>query len=441
MLALASALVTGSTLVSSSAPASLTYEDLASVPQLGGPELSPDGKQFALVRDGQIVLAPADGGWPATLTTTAGGKSDLAWSPDGTTIAFVSGGSVWTVSAGGGSPTRLTDGRGGGGDPRSAADRQPVWSPDGQWLLYESGRRGNTDLLVISRDGLTSHVLISTDADEGAAAWSPNGARIAYVERSPAHFSGRLLLADVDQVSGRVRGAPRERLVAPADRGGGWSIGRPAWSPDSTQLALVLQDSGWDHVYLLPVKDGPPRAITRGEFEADSPVFSPDGTSIAVTSNEANLEERHIWIVPTAGGKSKRLTSPTVGVESAPQWSPDGRQLYFTRSTPLEPAGLFVTAVAGGDVARGVIRSRVLNFERAGLKPPVEVQFKSRDGLEISALLYSPATSSSSGTKPPAILWIHGGPEGQDLLESRGDRKSTRLNSSHLAVSRMPSSA
>jgi dipeptidyl aminopeptidase/acylaminoacyl peptidase len=414
-LALASVIAAGPAFASPGL-STLTYEDLASVPQLGGPELSPDGKQFALVRDGQIVLAPADGGWPTTLTTTVGGKSDLVWSPDGTTIAFVSAGSIWTVSAGGGSPTRLTDGRGGGGDPRSAADRQPAWSPNGQWILYESGRRGNSDLLLISRDGLTSQFLISTDADEGAAAWSPDGATIAYVERSPAHFSGRLLLADVDQVDGRVRGTPRERLVAPADRGGGWSIGRPTWSPDSSQLALVLQDSGWDHVYLLPVKDGPPRAITRGAFEAGSPVFSPDGGSIAVASNEANLEERHIWIVPAAGGHAKRLTSPTVGVESAPQWSPDGRQLYFTRSTPLEPAGLFVTAVAGSDLARGVIRTRVLNFERAGLKAPVEVQFKSRDGLEISALLYSPATSSSGGTKPPAILWIHGGPESQDVL-------------------------
>lgn len=42
--------------------ARLTLEDLVSVPTTGNPVLSPDGKQFALVRDGQIALMPSDGG-------------------------------------------------------------------------------------------------------------------------------------------------------------------------------------------------------------------------------------------------------------------------------------------------------------------------------------------------------------------------------------------
>ena len=73
ILALAGVIATGPAMASAPGPSTLTCEDLVSVPQLGGPELSPDGKQFALVRDGQIVLAPADGGWPATLTTTGTG--------------------------------------------------------------------------------------------------------------------------------------------------------------------------------------------------------------------------------------------------------------------------------------------------------------------------------------------------------------------------------
>ena len=300
----------------SKARAELTYEDLASVPQLGAPVLSPDGKQFALIRDGQIVLAPADGTWPVTLTSRTGGKSGLAWSPGGDAIAFVSGGHIWVVPSAGGQPLRLTDGTPGAGDPRSAADRQPAWSPDGKWLLFESGRRGNADLRVVSRDGLTSHFATSTDTDEAAAAWSPDGRRIAYVERSPEHFSGRLL--DLDPSTARPLGEPRERYVAKADRGGGWSIDRPVWSPDGSQLAVVLQESGWDHLYLLPATGGPARALTQGSYEAGAPVFSPDGKAIAFTSNQSNLEERHIWIVPAGGGPARRLTKPIVGVESAP---------------------------------------------------------------------------------------------------------------------------
>ena len=396
----------------------ITYEDLASVPQLGAPVLSPDGRQLALVRDGQIALAPADGGWPSALTTTPGGKSAPDWSADGTSLAYVSDGSIWVVAAAGGQPVRVTDGKPGSGDPRTAADRQPQWSPKGRWILLETGRRGNADLVVVSDDGLSSSYITSAPADEGSALWAPDGRSIAYVERSPEHFSGRLLVVNINPQTGRAEGAPRELYAAKDDRGGGWSIARPAWSPDGTQLAVVLQESGWDHVYLVPAKGGAPRRLTDGEFEDGTPVFSPDGKWIAITSNRANLEEQHIWLVPAAGGGApKRLTPPSLGpgVESNPQWTPDSLRLYFTRATPRSPASLFSAPAAGNESPRAVIQQRALNVERAGFPLPEEVHFKSKDGTDIAGLLYKPL-EAEAGAKPPAILWIHGGPEGQDVF-------------------------
>jgi dipeptidyl aminopeptidase/acylaminoacyl peptidase len=412
----------------------ITFEDLASIGSLGAPALSPDGRELALVQEGQIVLVPADGGWPSPLTTTVGGKSGVAWSPDGRSIAFVSEGSIWVVPTAGGAPTRVTDSRPGRGDPRAASDRQPQWSPDGAWILFETGRRGNNDVAVVSADGLTTNIITTTDADESAAAWSPDGKQIAYVERTLEHFSGRLLIVPIDPATGRTTGTPRELYVAKDDRGGGWSIRRPVWSPDGKQLAVVLQDSGWDQIYLLPAAGGAPHRLTQGEFEDGDPTFSPDGRALAITSNRANLEEQHIWIVPLDGSQPRRLTPATVGVESNPQWSPDGQRVYFSRSTPLEPTSVFVAAVAAktSDAApRAVLRVRARNFECAGFSAPEEVHYKSKDGVDIAALLYKPtprtkvsetgaaasaASSATSAQKPPAILWIHGGPEGQDVF-------------------------
>jgi hypothetical protein len=59
----------------------LTLDDLVSVEGIGETALSPDGKTFAMTRNGQIVLMPADGGWLVTLTSSTGGKSGLSWSP------------------------------------------------------------------------------------------------------------------------------------------------------------------------------------------------------------------------------------------------------------------------------------------------------------------------------------------------------------------------
>src|SRR5215813_4309687 len=81
-----------------------TLEDLLSVEAIGETALSPDGKTFAMMRNGQIVLMPSDGGWPVTLTSTPGGKSGLNWSPDGRMLAYASQGGIWVVPSAGGPP-------------------------------------------------------------------------------------------------------------------------------------------------------------------------------------------------------------------------------------------------------------------------------------------------------------------------------------------------
>lgn len=395
-------------------PVRLSLEDLVDTQGLGPVALSPDGRQFAIVRSGQIELVSSEGGWPTVLTSTEGGKQGPKWSPDGGSLAFVSEGALWRVSVTGGQPVRLTEGRKGGGDPRTAADRDPQWSPDGKWILFETGRRGNSDLGIVSKDGLTTSLLTSSPADEGSAVWSPDGTRIAYVERSPEHFSGRLLVAEFDSAAGRFKSDPKAVYSAKEDRGGGWSIRRPEWTPDSKALAVVLQESGWDKVYLLSADGGAPQAITNGESEDESPVFSPDGKQIAFVSNRNNPEERRIWIADADGGHPRALARVGAGIDGDPIWSPDGKRIFFLHSSSFEPSSLAVASTQE-DSARELIHTQPVNFSNTGLTPPEVVRYKSKDGLEIAAILYKPLNYSSSKTYP-AILWIHGGPEGQDNL-------------------------
>lgn len=394
----------------------LTLEDLASAEGLSAPALSPDGREFALVRDKQIVLVPAEGGWPAALTTTSGAKSGLDWSPDGRALAFSADGAIWSVPSAGGAPVRLTEGRAGAGDPRRAGDRVPTWSPSGRWILFETGRRGNVDLATVSADGLTVNLLTSGEADEGTASWSPDGTRIAYVERSEDHFSGRLRVAEFDDATGHVKGEPRILYEARADRGGGWSLRRPAWSRDGRSLVLGLQDSGWDKLYLIPAAGGPPRALTEGDGEDGDPAFSPDGKWIAFVSNRGALEERHVWVVSATGGAAQRLAPGSRGtLEWDPQWSADGTQVYFLRAAAFEPAGLATAAANGKGEAKLLVRTQPRNFAATGLAAPEVVRYKGKDGLALAAILNRPA-GFKAGTRYPAVLWIHGGPEGQDTL-------------------------
>jgi dipeptidyl aminopeptidase/acylaminoacyl peptidase len=395
-----------------------SLEDLVSVEAIGESALSPDGKTFAMTRNGQIVLMPSDGGWPVTLTSTAGAKSGLNWSPDGRTLAYASQGGIWVVPSAGGTPKRLTNAAAGPGDPRQSSDRAPQWSPKGRWILFETGRRGHDNLMVVSEDGMVNNYLTAGSADEEAPSWSPDGTRISYTQRAPDYFSGKLDVLKFDPSNGQAAGDPLTLYTSPTDRGGGWSIRKAQWSPDGRTLAVVLQDSGWDNIYFIPASGGAPKAITHGEFEDVNPVFSPDGKSLAVVSSRKNLEEAGIWIVPLDGSAPRPLTRfDTPGMESQPEWSSDGAKIYFHRNRPLQATDLLVADVSGG-APKQLTHTTPKIFD-AALAMPEEVHYRSKDGMDIAAILYKPR-DGNPGIKHPAVLWIHGGPEGQDTFRFDG---------------------
>jgi len=394
----------------------LTLQDLLAAEPIGETALSPDGKTVALVRSEQITLLPAVGGWPVLLTSTQGGKSGLSWSPDGKQIAYASQGSIWAVPVTGGAPRRLTNAPAGTGDPRQAADRAPRWNPKGRWILFQSGRRGTNGLYVVSEDGAVTAAVTPSKEETSDGRWSPDGERIVYVTREKAFFSGRLELLHFEQHSGQAAGEPVTLFTAPVDRGGGWSIGGAEWSPDGKTLVTALQNSGWSHVYLLAATGGTPKQVTDGNFEDENPVFSPDGKQIAFLSNREVPEANNIWLIPANGGQAKKAVPfKSPGIAAGLQWSPDSKCLFFKHQSPLETNDLLVQDLTAAGEPVHLTHTTPINYA-ATAQVPERVTWKSKDGREIAGLLYQPKGKERANKS--AILWIHGGPEGQDGYRS-----------------------
>jgi dipeptidyl aminopeptidase/acylaminoacyl peptidase len=394
---------------------SLTLQDLLSTSAAIDAAISPDGKTLAMDRSGQIVLMPSEGGWPVTLTSTQGGKAGMDWSPDGKQIAYASQGGIWVVSASGGAPHRLTSAAAAGGDPRQAGDRGPHWSPDGKWILFQSGRRGTNSLMVVSPDGAVTSFLTPPRVEAADGKFSPKGDAVVYVTRSKEYFSGRIELLKFDKASGQPIGKPETLYTSPVDRGGGWSIRGADWSPDGKTLITVLQNSGWDHIYTLPATGGTPKQITDGSFEDTDPTYSPDGKSIVFVSSRGLLESRNVWVTSASGGEPKEIAKFDVpGISSQPQWSPDGRKIFFNHQSPLETTDLLVQELGKQAPPTYLTQTTPLNF-KLGNHLPERVTWKGLDGKEIAGMLYTPAApKTASAEKYPALLWIHGGPEAQD---------------------------
>lgn len=336
----------------------------------------------------------------------------------GRKLAFVSQGSIWVVSASGGNPRRLTNAPAGAGDPRQATDRAPVWSPKGRWILFQSGRRGTNSLMVVSEDGNVTSFLTSPKEEAGDGKWSPDGEQIVYVERAKEYFSGKLKILHFDAHAGQATGEPEDLYTAPVDRGGGWSIRGAEWSPDGKELVTVLQNSGWDHIYLIPAKGGAPKQITDGAFEDGDPIFSPDEKSIAFISSRGLLESRNVWVMPAQGGEAHLLAKFEVpGISTEPNWAPDSKRIFFHHQSPLETGDLLVADADGKVPPKYLTQTTPKNF--ASAQVPERVTWKSKDGKEIAGILYTPR-GAKAAAKLPAIVWVHGGPEGQDVFRADG---------------------
>ena len=279
--------------------------------------------------------------------------------------------------------------------------------------MFWPRRRSITGADVISNTAPDRGDAVSSDRFDPAAQWSPDGEHISYTERSRPYFSGKLNVLVFDFDRGEANGKPLTLYTAKNDPGGAWAVNAAAWSPDSKTLTVVLQESGWDKLWRISAAGGRPKPLTTGTGEDENPSYSPNGRWIVFTSNWDLAEERHLWLVPAKGGLAHRLTQLS-GIETNPQWAPDSARIYFTRSAALDTPHAYVASVGGAASAHPLEPMTRSKYEQLGIVPEV-AHFKGKDGLPFAGILYKP-TDYHLGTRYPAVIWAHGGPEAQVLL-------------------------
>jgi dipeptidyl aminopeptidase/acylaminoacyl peptidase len=433
------------------APQQWTPELMIQVRRIGSVQVSPDGQRVAFTVREAVLL---------------GDKSEYVTH-------------IHLNAANGGESKQLTRGEKSCDDPR--------WSPDGRWIAFLSNRIGKKNLWLIDPDGGEAVQITESEADVTTYKWSPDGRWLAFTALDPPTPDDQRRernKSDVKVVDDNVKPSrlylipatrppvlQREpRVLTPAKLSVVSDKNRPGraafdWSPDGRTIvfahARTPQPDDWqsEDLSLVEVSSGAVTPLVQTPAAESSPLYSPDGQTIAFTASDNPptwAGTRTVQVVSATGGAPKPLTHTQDGFGRYSElvgWSADCGKLYYTEAqgTSLK---LLALALDGSPVeisrASGMSQGGVsLNERRThfgfgweGLARPPEafvsavspfspasvsrvhrdlpapplgrtetIRWKSADGLEIEGLLTYPV-GFAPGKRFPMLVVVHGGPMG-----------------------------
>ena len=408
-----------------------TQDDGQEITQL---TFSPDGKSLLYVRGGdhdanwETKLPPDPDSsaaepkitiWAAKL---AGGAPVKVAEGDAPAIssrgnlAFIKDKQVWAAALDGkGKPSRLFFDRG--------DDHALAWSPDGKRLAFVSSRDGDHSFVGIYDLGTRrlTYISPSTTFDDFPK-WSPDGTRIAFVRRPGRGGAPKPLLT--------LTPNPFSIWVADAQNG---RAGRIWQSPDTLhgsfpqtagqanlnwaagdRLVFLADLDNWPHLYSISTEGGAPMMLTPGNFMVEHVATSSDRKFLIYDANSGSTKDdddrRHIFRVPVDAARPVALTGGT-----SLEWSPvvaSPTKIAFVTAGPAMPPAVSLVDIDGHARQELDAGSLSKDFPAGNLVVPRAVSFKAADGWTIHGQLFD----NGSGTKKPAVIFVHGGPPRQMLL-------------------------
>lgn len=278
-----------------------------------------------------IYSMNANGSNLHSLTQTAGANTDPIWSPDGTQIAFESdrdgfSARIYLMNADGSDQRALTSSRGSGA----------AWSPDGTQIAFHANRENGTEIYTINLDGSDLLRLTNSPGNDINPVWSPDGHQIAFVSFRDGDQEIYVINADGSEPRNLTNNPGKDTY--------------PAWAPDGQQIAFTSDRDGDQEIYIIQVDGSNPQNLTqRAQANDYRPIWSPDGRQIVFDSWD-DTGNRDIYLMNADGSHLMNLTQDP-GEDLGPSWSPDGSQIAFL-STRDGPSGIYVINTDGTNLRR-----------------------------------------------------------------------------------------
>ncbi len=212
----------------------------------------------------------------------------------------------------------------------------PSLSADGKYVAFFTSKTNLFGIDLVLADASTGKIVrrLSGPQSDGhfdaisfinsSGAFSPDGSRFAFI----VYRDGDNSLTIVNTASGKIVSE-----FQPKDG----AIYNLAWSPDGKQLAYTGATGGVSDLYLMDASNGRVRQLTNDRYADVQPTFSPDGRTLAFATDRSDATsfdrltfgELRLATIDIASGAVTRHAAFGRGKHISPQYSPDGRSLYF----------------------------------------------------------------------------------------------------------------